>query len=57
QSLAQRACLDSNLKLAGWSEGPSGMALAQRDFARPARNPASGFSWSSLIIVTKANIP
>ncbi|MCI64960.1 hypothetical protein A2U01_0086218, partial [Trifolium medium] len=36
-----RARLDSNLKLAGWSEEPSGMALAQRDFARPASNPAS----------------
>ncbi|MCI32003.1 hypothetical protein A2U01_0053215, partial [Trifolium medium] len=39
--LAQRACLGSNLKLAGWSVQPSGMVLAQRDFARSARNPAS----------------
>ncbi|MCI94953.1 hypothetical protein A2U01_0116251, partial [Trifolium medium] len=29
-SLAQRACLDSNLKLAGWSKESSGMVLAQR---------------------------
>ncbi|MCI83363.1 hypothetical protein A2U01_0104639, partial [Trifolium medium] len=41
--LAQRACLDSKPKLAGWSDEPSGMVLAQRDFARPARNPAPGF--------------
>ncbi|MCI96448.1 hypothetical protein A2U01_0117748, partial [Trifolium medium] len=33
--LAQRARLGSSLKLAGWSEQPSGMVLAQRDFARP----------------------
>ncbi|MCI42881.1 hypothetical protein A2U01_0064118, partial [Trifolium medium] len=30
KSLAQRECLDSRLKLDGWSEKPSGMVLAQR---------------------------
>ncbi|MCI22757.1 hypothetical protein A2U01_0043933, partial [Trifolium medium] len=43
QSLTQRACLDNNLKLDGWSEEPSGIVFAKRDFARPARNSASGF--------------